>query len=390
MERYKKMGLFSTNYNLSNFDLLGNNLSYGSGISGLFSGVPGLNTSIFDYGSSYYSTGSTNSSGNSALGWALGGVGVGMVGLLVTTLISRSESNRSATEAEESSNLSSLKAALKDLGLDEDVDSVTEAAINKININDDQTLTAKFKETSIYALVKTAQEEVNKLTDEKSSFENSLSTKLEALKPDGYDGNDIELMITKWDLISKDNDTSLKEGETEAQRETRLTNARIAEEKITALKALKAEKASWDTDGENDKKLTKANEALEKAKKEAETKLDAKKTEAKKYLEAYTSSKLSNRSINDADGTVLSRLFGSQIATIDKEGNIDGKAEEFKTNDWKRILYAYRTGNSATKKKIGEWVATNQAHIESVGDKDCKKLLEIIVGKYNDNSNSDT
>lgn len=366
--------------------MLGTSLTSGSGISGLFSGVPGLNTSIFDYGSYYTASGSGSSSNNnSALGWAIGGIGVGMFGLLLTTLINRSQSENTRIESENSQNLTNLKAALKDLGLGEDVDSVTEADIDSININDDNTLTAKFKETSIYAPVKTARENVRKLEDERNAFNDNYSTNLNALKPEKYTGgDDIYSVIAAWKIISEGS-TSKKDDESDEDYQSRMANILKAKDIIPKLENLKAEKESWDANGENDKKLTEANAALTKAKEAAEAALTAKKTEAKDYLRKYQATLRSSRSINDVDGTAVGRLFAQKHATVSKSGvvTMNNDETELTDGDMKTILARYRNGNSSVKANIKSYFTELQKNddkfLEKSPYKEYRGLINSIL-----------
>ena len=386
MERYRKMA-FTTNYNLNSFDLLGNNWQYGSGIAGLFNNVPGMNTSVFNYGSPYYSTGTSTSNGNSALGWALGGIGVGVLGILATSLISKSQANNARIESENSQNLSNLKAALKDLGIDDDVESVTEDAINNIKVDESS------KDAPFYAPVKEAENSVQTLTEARESAVSDANEQLKNINtPNGATCNiniktnsissSIKSLIElkcKWEA---EKDAGKRDNETEAETAAR---KEIAERNVTALQKIRENLELWETGNEKDKELKEADEALKKAKKEAETALEAKQKEAIKYLKAYNNGKLSSRSINNADGTAIGRLFAQKNATVSKDGDItlnQGKnAKDLTEGDIKTILARYRKGDTKTKDKIGEWVA-KKINVEDIQDKDCRELIKIIKNKY--------
>ena len=394
------MGLFSTNYNLNNFDLLGNNWQYGSGIAGLFNGVPGMNTSVFDY-SSYYSVDGSRNTGNGVLGWALGGVGVGVLGILTTALINRSQSNRSAAEAEDNQTLQNLKASLKSLGLgNEDINSLSESQIDEIMSNDPDS----YKNTEFYAPVEKAKNEAEAAESAYNELSNmdSLNARLNALKPkdskvniaisadniETADATIIQLVINEWNSIKQKGEPTPDSPNPEYS--SALGN-------IAELEKLKTEVKERANDLKEAKTAKdKADKALTTAKNEAGKNIDAKKKEAKKNLEAYRASKLSSRSINNADGTALSRLFGPRNAKIGSSGSITdmngtelSDASGLETKDWKRILAAYRQGNSETKKNIGKWVADHATDeiVASIDDNDCRQLIKVIISKYKNTGN---
>ncbi len=405
MERQKDMGL--TNYNMNNMNLFGSNWQTGSGIVDIFSGVPGTNVNFMNsvFGNGYYSSSST-SSNNSALGWALGGIGVSMGALLLTSLISNSSSRKSDAAEEASSNKAALESVCEELGLDsEDIDSLTEASIDKIVGNNPET----YKNTEFYKPVETAEEKVKaaeievEKCDTKEADIEGYNTSLDAYKPANSSVSEkitVENIGTADAIINKVigewNNIKDKGANTDSNSNPQYN---LADAMISSLNDLKTKIKEWQDGGKKAEALKqaqenkkKADDEVKNAKTEAEEKINAKKKEAKECLKAYQSSKLSSDSIDDVDGTAFSRLFGQRNAKIDKDGNITDKngeaitdTSDFETKDWKRILAAYRKGDSSTKKQIGEWVSKNVDE-NSIEDRDCKQLIKIIKSKYNTNA----
>ena len=362
--------------NLSMF----NNLGYGSGISGLFQGVYGLDTyssgSLFGNGyGSYYGGSCCNSSGKSTdfnwstFGWILGTVGVGVLGLIGKGIWNNHQTKKADEKAAAEKETAEFNKALENLGLGgRSVESLTESEINSATVDESKVPNI----TTLNSNITTAQ---NTLTSATEAYDDAaaLAATLQSLETAYNTANsEYEAAVDELNAMSKD--TTVNQAQVDAKNAAiKLLETKKTEAEKELEKAKTAEKDIAEPNGKLYKAKDQADKNLKTATKAKEAAKETLRTESSKtaiaYIQAYQKRQLES-ALDKADGTAASRM-GKKHYSVNDDGTYKpNDGQEITKSDVCKLLKEYSSADAGQKQKI-------KAFVQKYADKiDAKSLSE--------------
>ncbi len=348
--------LYFNNIGYNGTGYVGDN--FASTMNMMFNGVNGV--SIFGCGYPGFGDlgGGFCPNNNAYWGMQAGFAGFNILTGIITARISNNRAAKAEASAQDKKDNQSFNAALKTLGLN----NKTPEELTVDDINNAQ-LEGKYQ-TAIDDLNKKIGDENSGLTKEYNDAKTTLSTAESNLK-------------TTTDKIKELTDSLV--GKNESEQET-----------------IQKQIDTWEkTQEKQNKAVADAKAALDKAKKELETAKKELETAtanhkeaqriAKEYLpKAQAKAKEDlNKRLDDADGTVASRMWSKNVVQDDNGDYTNNNLAEYTKYDWQKLLCAYRKGNSTVRSQIKTMLNDNENCIKNSKEITTgqQALVESILGK---------
>jgi len=355
--------LYFNNIGYNGTGYVGDN--FASTMNMMFNGVNGV--SIFGCGYPGFGDlgGGFCPNNNAYWGMQAGFAGFNIFTNIVTARIGNHRAAKAEAKAQDAKDNQSYEDALKTLGLN----NKTPEELTVDDINNAQ-LEGKYQ-TAIDDLNKKIGDENSGLTKEYNDAKTTLSTAESNLKTTT---NKIKELTDSLVGKTEDEQKPIQE-QIKTWKETEKIQNEAVENAKTVLK-------------EKETALDKAKKELETAKKELETATANHKEAqriAKEYLpKAQAKAKEDlNKRLDDADGTVASRMWSKNVVQDDNGDYTNNNLAEYTKYDWQKLLCAYRKGNSTVRSQIKTMLNDNENCIKNSKEITTgqQALVESILGK---------